>query len=159
MADSGVAGGGGRGGIEQTTIRARTNFNPLATFSPSVLTDSAGRASIKIKLADNLSRYRVTAIAAAGSKQFGMGESAITARLPLMVRLSAPRFLNFGDRFELPVVVQNQTDNPLDVSVAVRAGNAILTNGGGRKITVPANDRVEVRFPVKARCPAPRDSR
>ncbi len=145
-------GRGGGGGIE-TAIRARTNFNPLATFSPSVVTDSAGRASVKIKLPDNLTRYRVTAIAVAGSKQFGMGESAITARLPLMVRLSAPRFLNFGDRFELPVVVQNQTNNPLDVSVAVRAGNAILTNGGGRKITVPANDRVEVRFPAKSSMP------
>ena len=29
-----------------------------------------------------------------------------------MVRPSPPRFLNFGDTFELPVVVQNQTDAP-----------------------------------------------
>jgi alpha-2-macroglobulin len=31
-----------------------------------------------------------------------------------MVRPSAPRFLNFGDQFELPVVVQNQTDEAAD---------------------------------------------
>ena len=49
-------------------------------------------------------------VAVAGGKQFGKGESTITARLPLMVRPSPPRFLNFGDRFELPVVLQNQTD-------------------------------------------------
>ena len=36
-----------------------------------------------------------------------------------MVRPSAPRFLNFGDRFELPVVVQNQTDEPLTVDVVL----------------------------------------
>src|SRR5262249_40889116 len=64
------------------------------------------------------------------------------------VRPSAPRFLNFGDQFELPVVVQNQTDSPMDVDVAVRTANASLTDGGGRRVTVPANDRVEVRFPA-----------
>jgi len=70
-----------------------------------------------------------------------------------MVRLSPPRFLNFGDRFELPVVLQNQTDRPLDVQLAVRATNASLTAGAGRMVTVPANDRVEVRLPMAAAKP------
>ena len=44
-----------------------------------------------------------------------------------MVRPSAPRFLNFGDRFELPVVLQNQTDEPLDRGRgAVDAANLTL---------------------------------
>ena len=51
-----------------------------------------------------------------------------------MVRPSAPRFMNFGDKIELPVVVQNQTDKDMTVDVAVRATNANLTNGGGRKV-------------------------
>jgi len=131
-------------------IRMRENFNALATFAAAVPTDSNGRATVKVKLPDSLTRYRVMAIAVAGGKQFGANESTITARLPLMVRPSAPRFLNFGDKFELPVIVQNQTDSPMDVDVAVRASNADLTSGGGRRVTVPANDRVEVRFPVSA---------
>ncbi len=135
-------------GEPDTPIRARLDFNALAFFAGSLPTDEQGRATVQVKLPDNLTRYRVMAVAAAGSKQFGTGESAITARLPLMVRPSAPRFLNFGDRFEMPVVIQNQTDNPLDVSLAVRASNAQLTAGQGRRITVPANDRVEVRFPT-----------
>jgi uncharacterized protein YfaS (alpha-2-macroglobulin family) len=48
-----------------------------------------------------------------------------------MVRPSAPRFLNFGDRFELPVVVQNQTDGALRVDVAARASGLSLTTPGG----------------------------
>jgi hypothetical protein len=35
--------------------------------------------------------------------------------------------------------------------VAVRARNAELVGGQGRRVTVPANDRVEVRFPAAAR--------
>src|SRR5262249_55929961 len=94
----------------EESIRARIDFNALAFFAASLPTDANGRASVKVKLPDNLTRYRVMAVAVAGEKQFGIGESAITARLPIMARPSAPRFLNFGDRVELPVVVQNQTD-------------------------------------------------
>src|SRR5205085_6411196 len=119
-------------------------------FAASITTDANGRASARVKLPDNLTRYRVMAVATDGAKRFGTNESTITARMPLMVRPSAPRFLNFGDRFELPVIVQNQTDEPMQTEVAVRSSNAELTDGQGRRVTVPANDRVEVRFPVAA---------
>ena len=174
----------GPGEAEQ--IRLRENFNALAVFAPSVRTDANGRAQVQVKLPDNLTRYRVMAVAVAGGKQFGSGESAITARLPLMARPSAPRFLNFGDRFELPIVLQNQTDAPMTVDVAVRASNAAFAGSAdilsasasparvpastqssiragalnadkmsalpatGRRVTVPANDRVEVRIPAAA---------
>src|SRR5262249_40262365 len=131
-------------------IRTRTDFAALALFAGSLPTDAEGRARVEVKLPDNLTRYRIMAVAAAGATQFGSGESTITARLPLMVRRSPPRFLNFSDRFELPVVLQTQTDAPLTVDVGVRARNAELTAGGGRRLTVPANDRAEVRFPAAA---------
>jgi uncharacterized protein YfaS (alpha-2-macroglobulin family) len=133
-----------------TPIALRTNFNPLAAFAPEVKTGPDGKASIDIKLPDNLTRYRVIAIAVAGDKQFGKGESALTARLPLMVRPSPPRFLNFGDTFQLPVVVQNQTDSPMTVRIAARTANVTLSDGAGREVSVPANDRVEVEFPAAA---------
>jgi alpha-2-macroglobulin len=129
-------------------IRVRQDFNPLAVFVPSVTTDAQGRVQVPVKLPDNLTRYRVTAVAISGPRHFGAGESTITARLPLMLRPSPPRFLNFGDRFDLPIVLQNQTDGPLSVEIAVRAQNAQLTAGAGRRLTVPPNDRAEVRFPV-----------
>lgn len=129
-------------------IRVRADFNPLATFAPAVRTGADGRATVPLSLPDNLTRYRVMVVAVAGGKQFGSGEANLTARLPLMVRPSPPRFLNFGDRFELPVVLQNQTDDPLPVDVVVRAGNLELLGSPGLRVTVPARDRVEVRFPA-----------
>ncbi len=132
-------------------IRVRLDFNPLAAFVPSVRTGADGRASVPVKAPDNLTRYRVMVVAVdAGGRQFGSGEANITARLPLMARPSAPRFLNFGDQFELPVVLQNQTGAPLDVEVVVRAANLELTGNAGLKVSVPAHDRVEVRFPARA---------
>jgi uncharacterized protein YfaS (alpha-2-macroglobulin family) len=103
---------------------------------------------VEVQLPDNLTRYRVMVVAVAGGKQFGSAESNLTARLPLMVRPSAPRFLNFGDQFELPIVVQNQTDDPMEVQVVAQVSNLELTAGAGQSVTVPPNDRVEVRFPT-----------
>ena len=154
------------------TITMRKNFNALAVFAPTLRTNAGGIAQMQFKLPDNLTRYRVIAVAVAGGKKFGTGESAITARKSLMVRPSAPRFLNFGDTFELPIIVQNQTDAPLTVDVVARATNAkfvespkskvqsktlarsrvqptdVGQSSAGLRVTVPANDRVEVRIPA-----------
>ncbi len=78
-----------------------------------------------------------------------------------MVRPSAPRFMNFGDKIELPVVVQNQTDQDMAVDVAIRATNAVVGQApslsertdsplytDGKRVLVKANSREEVRFPV-----------
>ncbi|MBI3928043.1 MAG: hypothetical protein HY319_21045 [Armatimonadetes bacterium] len=136
------------GGESAPPIKVRTDFNPTALFAPVVETDASGKASVPFKLPDNLTRYRLVALATDGGRQFGKGESALVARLPLMVRPSPPRFLNFGDRCELPVVLQNQTDQPLQVEVASRAVNLKLAGAAGYSLTIPANDRVEVRFPA-----------
>jgi uncharacterized protein YfaS (alpha-2-macroglobulin family) len=144
-------------------IAMRTDFSALALFEPDVKTGADGHAKLPLHVPDSLTRYRIMVVAVAGGKQFGSGESAVTARLPLMVRQSPPRFLNFGDQFELPIVLQNQTDAPMTVDVGVRATNVTFTAGlsdvlpdapdadytqSGRRVTVPANDRVEVRFPA-----------
>ena len=139
------------GGAAQNTtpITVRSDFNPLATFAPEVRTNADGQATVHVKLPDNLTRYRIMVVAVDSSgKQFGSAEANLTARLPLMVRPSAPRFLNFGDTFELPVVLQNQTDEPMSVDVALESTNARLLDNGGLHVDVPANDRVEVRFPA-----------
>ncbi|MBX3243465.1 MAG: hypothetical protein KF685_03225 [Acidobacteria bacterium] len=166
----------GGGDSPDQPIQLRENFDALAVFAPAVKTDSNGRVTVDVKLPDNLTRYRITAVSVDAGKRFGKTESNITARKPLMVRPSAPRFMNFGDKIELPVVIQNQTDQDMTVDVAVRATNANLsgTTGGnlsgsegvssvptngdtlptgrvsasGKRILVKANSREEVRFPA-----------
>lgn len=138
------------GASPEPAIRARSDFAALALFAASVRFGPDGRASVPLKLPDSLTRYRVMAVAASGERSFGSGEATLVARLPLMVRPSPPRFLNFGDRFELPVVLQNQTGREMTVDVAVRARNARLTDGDGRRVVVAAHDRAELRFRMAA---------
>ncbi len=149
-----------------TPINLRKNFAELALFAPAVTTGGDGTAEVQLHLPDNLTRYRIMAAAAAGDDSFGSTESAVTARLPLMVKPSPPRFMNVGDSCELPVVLQNQTDRAMQVSLVGRAANAAFgqknawsvgekptavqasNNCLGKILEVPAHDRVEVRFPT-----------
>ncbi len=161
----------GHDGDANKEISLRADFSPLALFSPAVTTDVNGKAVVRLHLPDTVTRYRIMAAVVAGDDKFGSSEGSVTARLPLTVKPSAPRFLNFGDRCELPVVVQNETDAPLKVEVAMRSENALLQDTervtdvklgeeqsektppqkqeiAGKAITIPPRDRVEVRFPV-----------
>jgi len=138
----------GRGDQGSGPIEVRSNFDALALWDPQVSTDSDGRATVDFDLPDSLTRYRVMVVAVDGVDRFGSTESNLTARLPLQVRPSAPRFLNFGDEFELPIVVQNLTDADMEVEVVLQTANLELVGPAGQMVSVPANNRVEVRFPV-----------
>ncbi len=134
-------------------ITVRQNLDPLALFGPDAVTDASGRVTVRFELPDNLTRYRVMAVAVDGAHRFGTAESAITARLPLQVRPSAPRFLNYGDEFELPIVVQNQTEVAMEVDVVLQTSNLELVGSAGRRVVVPANDRVAVGFRARTNAP------
>ncbi len=133
----------------QSPIDLRTNFDAVAVFEPEVTTDIDGRATIDVALPDNLTRYRIMVVAAAEASMAGTGESNITAQLPITVRPTPPLFANFGDRFEFPIVIQNTTDQVRTVEVALRSTNLALDGSAGATVDVPANDRLEVRIPVR----------
>ncbi|CAF4016800.1 unnamed protein product [Rotaria sp. Silwood2] len=161
----GCEGGGGGGGERRgkfkssaydlgQKINVRSNFNPLACWTPSAVTDSSGRVSIEIKLPDNLTRYRVWALAT-NDKQYGFGEMSLTVQLPIMIRPSLPRFLNYGDTACFSVILQNQTDLSLQLHTGLRATNAKLLTAQanrpafGYSIVLPPNKRAAITFPIE----------
>lgn len=133
-----------------TPLDLRHDFSALAVFLPDLITDQYGQVDVNFSLPDSLTRYRVIAVVHDGGDRFGVKEANLTARLPLMVRPSSPRFLNFGDEFEWPVVLHNQTDKNLEVELAVRGSNIKWRGPVSQMVSVNPFDRVEVRFPAKA---------
>nr|CAG4716535.1 unnamed protein product [Naegleria fowleri] len=91
-----------------------------------------------------------------GEDLFGIGKTKITTSLPIAVRPSLPRFLNFGDMCDLTYVLQNQTTASLTVAVVCHTSNLRIFNNEdktqrdkGVTLTIPALGRTEVRFPVR----------
>ncbi len=152
MADA-SAYGGFRGADAKQNIAVRSNFNPLACWVPSSITNSSGRVSFEFKLPDNLTRYRVWAVAT-NDKQYGIGEMSFTVQLPIMIRPSPPRFLNYGDTAHFSVILQNQTDLSLLLHAGLRATNAKLLTSQTNQLTVgyeivlQPSKRAALTFPV-----------
>ena len=82
---------------------------------------------------------------------------------PLSLRTSTPRWLSAGDRFEMPTVLENGTDQSMLVSLVCRGSNVNVGKGAsvGFRLDVPARSQVEVRIPCSAAegPPSPREAR
>jgi uncharacterized protein YfaS (alpha-2-macroglobulin family) len=98
---------GGGGDMDALADLLRKNFDPCATWAPTLVTGADGRFSHSFKLPDTLTRYRVIAIAHHEASRFGHCESAVVAKKDLMLEPKAPRFANQTDTISPQVLVQN----------------------------------------------------
>jgi uncharacterized protein YfaS (alpha-2-macroglobulin family) len=128
----------------------RSVFRPTAWFLPSLLTGADGVAHAHLKLPDNVTTWRVFAVAQSLSDAFGTATSSFVTKQPLLARPALPRFLRAGDRFEAAVVVDSAAQRPLDVTVQLTASGA-FDGEGRRTVRVPAQGHVPVRFAAAAR--------
>ncbi len=128
-------------------VTARQDFNPLAIFRPAGVTDAQGRFTVAWQLPDLVGQYRVVAMATSGPRQYGLAETALVSRLPLQIRAQLPRFLNYGDTVQLPLILENQTLSDQAVTLFLQSNGLSLTHqreGLGYDavtLTVPAQSR------------------
>ena len=107
----------------------RSPTRPL--FEPSVVTDATGKATVKLKLPDNLTRWRATARGIAGDSLVGEGRGGIAARKDVLLRVDAPRFLVQGDEATIPSAVHNESGTELTAKVTMTAEGATLGGEDG----------------------------
>ncbi|MEI6175996.1 MAG: MG2 domain-containing protein [Verrucomicrobiota bacterium] len=98
---------GGGGDLGKLADLMRKNFDPCATWAPTLVTDASGKFTHTFKLPDTLTRYRVIAIAHHETSRFGHAETAMVAKKDLMLEPKAPRFANQTDTLSPQVLVQN----------------------------------------------------
>jgi len=110
-----VGGGDGEGNGPNANIRKNFIVTPL--WLASGTTDAQGRLTASVTAPDNLTRYRIMAVAAQGVDRFGSGESAFKINKPLMIEPAVPRFARLGDEFLVKAVVHNTTPNAGAVEV------------------------------------------
>ncbi|MFB2769368.1 alpha-2-macroglobulin [Pelatocladus sp. BLCC-F211] len=100
-------GGGLSAGAANTRIRK--DFQALAYYNGSVITDDNGKAQITFKLPDDLTTWRVMVVATDGNLRFGNGESTFLTTKPLLTNAILPQFARPGDNFQAGLTVTNNT--------------------------------------------------
>ncbi len=148
--DKGLAGGGG-GDASGGGTAARRDFRAAAYFNPTVVTDDQGKASVRFKLPDSLTSYRVMAVAVAQDDRFGSADARVTTSRPLMARPALPRFLRAGDTFDASVIVTAKGTAAAEVDVSAALTGVTLTGEATKRVRVGPGESVEVRFPAEAK--------
>ncbi|BAY60501.1 alpha-2-macroglobulin domain-containing protein [Calothrix brevissima NIES-22] len=108
-------GGGFSSGAANT--RVRTDFQALAYYNGAVLTDATGKAQITFKLPDDLTTWRVMAVATDGNLRFGNGDRTFITTKPLLTNAILPQFARPGDRLLAGLSVTNNTGNGGNLSI------------------------------------------
>ena len=145
-------GGGGAGYAASKLggVDLRTNFVFTPYFKAVVNTDKKGRAEVKFKLPDNLTKFRIMAVALTAD-EFGSAETSIQVSKPVMVTSNLPRFARKGDKFSCGVVVYNYENKKGELSVTARAEGAVTLSGPETKtVEVPLGKAQEVTWACEA---------
>ena len=147
-------GGGFEGGPADT--RVRTNFQPLAYFAGAVESDAQGNATVSFKLPDDLTTWRIMAVAATNDARFGNGENSFIATKPLLANPVVPQFVRPGDRFDAGIAVTNAAKLAGTLSIAgTLFGPIDFLSGDKQSSTVALEAPLETitkayRFPMTA---------
>ncbi len=140
-------GGGASAKLGGTDLRSHFEFTPY--FNALVRTDDKGRGEVKFTLPDNLTTFRIMAVAAT-VREFGSAQADVKVSKPLMVAAKMPRFARRGDKFLCGAIVYNYEDEKGDITVSARAGGALSLSGGEQKIRVAKGEAKEVSWPCEA---------
>ncbi|HEX8694584.1 MAG TPA: MG2 domain-containing protein [Longimicrobium sp.] len=140
---------GGGGGQDLLGV-LRSRFRPTAFFLGSVETDRNGEAVAAAALPDNVTTFRVMAVAVTAGDRYGAGESPLLATRPLLARPALPRFLREGDDFSAGVVVNHRFGAGLDARVTAWSQGVTLLDAASRGLALPAGRGAEARFHFRA---------
>jgi uncharacterized protein YfaS (alpha-2-macroglobulin family) len=143
-------GGGQSSGAASTRIRK--DFQALAYYNGSVLTDAAGKATVTFKLPDDLTTWRVMAVATDGNLHFGNAEATFITTKPLLSNPILPQFARPGDRLEAGLSVTNNTGQTgnLAINGAVTGSLQFADNKSGSLQTQTELGTRAYRFPIIA---------
>lgn len=144
---------GGDGGDEEEGRDGkrivRKNFKTVPWYQATLVVPPSGTLKVPIKLSDDLTNFKVRAVAASGAARFGFKQSVIKLRLPVLVQPQLPRFARLGDKFFLGALarVVEGPDGPAQVDLEV-TGPIEGKLQTSEKVTLKANRAQPVLAPV-----------
>ncbi|MBD2293137.1 alpha-2-macroglobulin family protein [Anabaena sphaerica FACHB-251] len=145
-------GGGLSSALANTRIRE--DFQPLAYYNGSVITDENGQATVTFKLPDDLTTWRVMVVATDGNLRFGNGETTFITTKPLITNAILPQFARPGDRIFAGLSVTNTTNNTGTLNINGQVSGSLTFAENNPKTTnlqTQAESKTQAyRFPMVA---------
>ena len=140
------AGGGGGGDLSGIT---RDDFRPMLLWKGRVALDANGHAKLPVVLSDNLSAFKLVAIATQGAQFFGTGAVSVRTTQDLQVFSALPPLVRTGDFYGASFTLRNASDKPMTVTATVKVNPTVAT-GKALTVNIPAGGAVPVTWNLPA---------
>ena len=114
------SGGDGGAGFDMRSVSKY-----VAYWNPSVIADKSGHAAVSFQLPDNLTGWRVFAIATTPGDRLGLGDYKFKSSKLTELRPVLPNQLTAGDRFTAGFSVLNRSDKSRTIDVTLKASGPI----------------------------------
>ncbi|WP_300329451.1 MG2 domain-containing protein, partial [Fusobacterium sp.] len=101
---------------ENMGIENVQRFKPVALFKGILETDEEGRGEVEFTMPNYLGAVKVMVVGVDENK-YGVAESEILVKSPLVTEMTLPRNLKVGDSFEIPVTIFALEENIGNVKV------------------------------------------
>jgi uncharacterized protein YfaS (alpha-2-macroglobulin family) len=145
-----VVGDGGDEPFNSVTF-ARKEFKPIILWKPNLTSNADGIVKYDCEAPDNLTRFRVIAVAQTKESQFGAADATFTVSKSLQIEPALPRFLRLGDEVELRTIVRQKVSESGKISVRCTVSDGVtLTSEPVQEVTAAKDAPVVVRFKAKA---------
>jgi len=109
---------GGDGGSD---LSMRSLFKFVSYWNAELKTDKDGNATVTFDAPDNLTGWRILAIATTPSDRFGLGDANFKVNRPTEVRPVMPNQVMEGDLFDAGFSVMNRTDKERTLEINISA--------------------------------------
>jgi uncharacterized protein YfaS (alpha-2-macroglobulin family) len=137
------------GGKTYARARLREYFTDLAYWKPDLVTAEDGAVAAEIELPDNLTDWRVMALAVDKGQRIGWGCDNFNVTKNVIVRVKAPRHLVVGDTTQVRTIAHNYLARKKKVLFLTEADKLELLEGDAekiKKVKAEGKDFVALRF-------------
>ncbi len=131
---------GGGGLKEDQVAKLRKDFKAVAYFNPAVRTDPEGRAKVSFTLPDNLTTFRIYAVAADRGSRFASAERPLVVSKDFYLEPGLPGFFTVGDTFRFLVNAVNHTPKGGEVSLSAVAEGGLVVKAEEPSAPLPGKD-------------------
>jgi uncharacterized protein YfaS (alpha-2-macroglobulin family) len=136
------------GDLVQPTIRKE--FKDTAFWQPSVMTGRDGRATVTVKLPDNLTTWRATARGVTADTKDGIARQKVISRKDVIMRLETPRFFTQGDTVTLSGIVHNYLKENKSTQISLQLSGARLLSPAQQTVTIPKQGEHRIDWQISA---------
>jgi alpha-2-macroglobulin len=143
-----LTGGGTGEGLVVNTIRK--DFRPVAYFNPALVTDKKGSATIKFKLPDSTTMYRIYVVACDKGSGFASEDWRMQVTKEFFIEPALPRFLVPGDSLTFPVALTNRTNLKGDAILKADASKDIELNLDSSSTVLEPMDSTQLMAAARA---------